>query len=54
LAEIAGKFINPVEIEAARLKLANALLSIASEDSWDVQVLKQAALQRIALDYRKS
>jgi len=36
----------------ARLKLADALLSIASEESRDVQVLKKAALQRLALDYR--
>ena len=38
------------EIETA--KLANALLSIASRDSRDVEVLKRAALQRLALDYR--
>jgi|SoiMethySBSTD1v2_1073268.scaffolds.fasta_scaffold348592_4 hypothetical protein len=34
----------------ARLKLADALLSIASEESRDVQVLKK--FQRLALDYR--
>jgi hypothetical protein len=28
------------------------LLSIASEDSRSVEVLKRAALQRMALDYR--
>jgi hypothetical protein len=28
-------------------------LSIAHEDSQDVEVLKRAALQRIALDYRR-
>jgi hypothetical protein len=38
--------------EAARLKLANALLSVASEDSRDVEVLKKAALQAMAGDYR--
>jgi hypothetical protein len=33
-AEVAGNFGNdPVQIEAARLRLANAVLSIASEDS---------------------
>ena len=54
-AEIAGNFgDNPAEIENARCNLANALLSMASEDSRDVEVLKQAALQRMALDYRKS
>lgn len=42
-----------VEVQAMRLKLATALLSVASEDSRDAEVLKKAALQRIALDYRK-
>jgi hypothetical protein len=37
--------------EEARQKLA--LLSIASEDSRNVEVLKRAALQRMALDYRR-
>jgi hypothetical protein len=32
--------------------LANALLSIVSEGSRDVEVLKKAALRRMALDYR--
>jgi hypothetical protein len=38
--------------EAMRLKLATALLSIASDDSRDVDVLKRAALQAMAGDYR--
>ena len=38
--------------EAARLKLANALLSVASEDSRDVEVLKRAALDVMSRDYR--
>jgi len=50
-AEIAHKFGNdPLQIEAARLKLADALLSIASDDSRDVEVLKRAVLERMALD----
>jgi hypothetical protein len=54
-AEIAGNFGNdPREIEAARLKLANAFLSVASADSRDVQAVKRAALQRLALDYRSN
>lgn len=54
-AEIAGNFgDDPTETECARLKLANAILSIASEDSRDVEILKQAGLERMALDYRKS
>jgi hypothetical protein len=43
---------NPLEIEQARLKLANALLSVANEDSRDVEVLKKGALQAMALEYR--
>jgi hypothetical protein len=34
------------------LKLARAILSIASDESRDVEVLKMAALERMALDYR--
>src|SRR5512138_2014707 len=45
---------DPAEIADARYKLANALLSVASDDSRDVDVLKNAALQRMALDYRES
>jgi hypothetical protein len=41
----------PAAKEAARQRLATALLSIASEDSRSVEVLKRAALQRFALDY---
>jgi hypothetical protein len=52
-AEIAPNFGNdPLEIDNARYKLANAMLSVASEDSRDVEVLKTAALQAMALDYR--
>jgi hypothetical protein len=51
--QIAANFGNdPADMEAARLKLARALLSIADEDSRDVGVLAQAALLRMALDYR--
>jgi hypothetical protein len=53
-AEIAVNFGNvPVDIANARYRLANALLSLANEDSRDVKVLKLAALQRMALDYRR-
>lgn len=52
--EIAANFGDDVaEIEAARTELARALLSVADEDSRDVQALKNAALQAMALDYRK-
>ena len=51
--EIACNFGNdPAEIEVARVKLAKALLSVANDNSRDVEALKQAALQRMALDYR--
>jgi len=53
-SEIAGNFgDDPADVEKARLRLANAFLSIADEDSRDVEVLKRAALQRMALDYRR-
>jgi hypothetical protein len=45
---------DPADIADARYKLANALLSVAREDSRDVDVLKKAALQQMALEYRES
>ena len=52
--EIAGNFGNdPPQIEAARLKLATTILSIATDDSRDVEVLKKAAIERMAMDYRQ-
>ena len=52
--EIAGNFGDePGDIERARYRLATALLSVANEDSRDVEVLKQAALERMALNYRE-
>ena len=53
-AEIANNFGNDTsDVEKARLRLAKALLSVAHEDSREVDVLKRAALQRMALDYRR-
>jgi hypothetical protein len=43
----------PGDIERARYSLATALLSVANEDSRDVEVLKRAALERMALNYRR-
>jgi hypothetical protein len=43
---------NPVEIEAARLRLAEAMLSVATESSTDVSALKTGALLAMALNYR--
>jgi hypothetical protein len=52
-AEIAGNVGTlPIEIEAARLRLAEAMMSVATEDSTDVVVLKAGALQAMALDNR--
>jgi hypothetical protein len=52
--EIRGNFANdPVHIEAARLRLASALLSIATEESRDVEALKTSALQIVAPTYRE-
>ena len=50
--EIGGNFSSlPVEIEAARLRLAEAMLSVATEDSTDVTALKTGALQAMVKDY---
>jgi len=52
-AEIAGHFGTlPTEVESARLRLAEAMLSVATEGSTVVAVLKTGALQAMALDYR--
>jgi hypothetical protein len=40
-------------VEAARLKLAQAILSIADDSSRDVETLKNGGLQAIALAYRE-
>jgi hypothetical protein len=53
-AEIAGNFgDDPEDVEKARQRLAKAMLSVASKDSREVGVLRRAALQRMALDYRR-
>lgn len=52
-AEIAANIgSDPKEIEAARLKLAEAVLSVADEDSREVEPLKNGALRALSLDYR--
>jgi len=43
---------DPEDIERARFRLANAVLSVASEESRDVEVLKRGSLQAMALGYR--
>jgi hypothetical protein len=52
-AEIAGNFGDtPSEIQSARLSLARAMLSVATEAGIDVATLKARALQMMALSYR--
>lgn len=40
-------------IEAAREQLMRAVLSIVGEDSWNIDGLKRAALERMASDFRR-
>ena len=44
---------NALAIEAARLRLANAILSLADENSKDAEHLKAAALRIMDLSLRK-
>jgi hypothetical protein len=51
--EVAGTFgDNPSQIESARLRLADAVISVTTEGSTDVAALKNGALQAMALDYK--
>ena len=47
-ASIAGNFSDD-QIEAARLRLANALLAVAKDNSRDVEVMKRKALDKMRL-----
>ena len=52
-AEIAGHFGDTLaQVEDARLRLAEALLSVATDGSNDVAALKAGALHAMAMDYR--
>ena len=42
----------PLGAVAARLRLAEAMLSVATEESGDVEVLRTGALQAMAMNYR--
>jgi len=54
-AEIAGHFGDTAtQIGNARLRLAEAPLSIATDGSTDVAALKTGALQAMAMDYRSA
>jgi hypothetical protein len=51
---IVGNFGNdPYDIERARMRLAEAVLSVAADDACDVEALKNGALQAMALHYRQ-
>jgi len=51
--EIASYFAgDPVVRDGARIALANAILSVASDDSRDVEVLKEAVLQALARNHK--
>ena len=43
---------NPLAIQAARVKLANIILSIPHHARSDAEQIKNSALQLMALDYR--
>jgi hypothetical protein len=54
-AEIAGSFgTTPAEVENARLQLAEAMLSVATEDGKDVAALKAGALEAMAMEDSRS
>ena len=50
-AAIASQFKDPDEIEAARLTLASAILSVTDSSSRDVEILKHLGLQAMAQKY---
>jgi hypothetical protein len=49
-AVVAGNF-GESSIKAGRLRLANAMLSVAGDDSRDVEALKRRALEAMAISY---
>lgn len=52
-SEISSNFgPDPQDIEAARERLAEAVLSVANEEASDVEALKTGALQAMAMDFR--
>ena len=52
-SEIAPHFYAEEQVHAARLRLADAILSVATEDSRDPEQLKNKALEVMALRYRQ-
>jgi hypothetical protein len=52
-AEIADHFHDPLETEAARLRLANTVLELVKQAGQDPGVLKAMALRVMVLTYRR-
>ena len=50
---IAANFDSPLAIEAARLRLANIILSLPHDGSIDPEQIKDAAIRLMALGDRK-
>jgi hypothetical protein len=51
--QIAANFgREPKVIEDARMRLAEAMVSVADQSTTDVQALKDGALQQMAMDYQ--
>jgi hypothetical protein len=50
-AEIASRYHDPASVEAGRISLANAVLSFATDEGRNVEVLKRAALEVMARSY---
>ena len=46
---ISAQYASPATIEAARLKLAKAIIAVSRQDSRDPEVLKRLALQMMKL-----
>jgi hypothetical protein len=52
-ADISDHFYDDPEIESARLRLAHAVRAVATDESRDVEQLKNDALQVMALSFSK-
>jgi hypothetical protein len=48
-SSISAQYTSPATIEAARLKLAKAIIAVSRQDSRDPEVLKRLALQMMKL-----
>ena len=46
---IAAQYTSPLTVEAARVKLAKAIIAVSRQDSRDPEILKRLALQMMKL-----